>query len=118
MKKIITSLFTLGLFMAFLLVPIFLMLQSAHMNHGDVNNNNCISHCLVSTDSIQESTVNSLFVYQEFIISVTVFHSLLKQDIFISAFLIFFLIFAPPNVWRVIKNYQYHSLVGVVKLLN
>ena len=115
MKKLLSTFLTLSCFVFILILPVLLWLHSGMMTHHDMSAWDCIEHCMSWETQAYSSKIISLSSYLEVVISKIIFAKVFE---FIIPLVLLYLalIYAPPNLYRNIKNYNYCSLIGVIKL--
>ena len=115
MKKIFITFFTLPFFVLILLLPAILWLHASMMPEHTMNAGDCIEHCMGDKAYTNIPKVVSPLLWLDLILIKVVF---VKVFIFlVPLFLIYILLSsAPPNLYKKIKNYNYSSLIGIIKL--
>jgi len=115
MNKLFSTFLTLSCFVFILILPALLWLHSSMMHDHDMSAWDCIEHCMSWETQAYSSKLTSLSSYFEVLISKTIFAKIFEFTIPL-ALLYLVLIYAPPNLYKNIKNYSYCSLIGVIKL--
>jgi len=115
MKKLLSTFLTLFCFVFILVLPVFLWLHASMMSHHGMSAWDCIEHCMSSETHIHSFKMISLSNYIEVLV-VKVFFTRIFDFILPLTLLYIVLIHAPPNLLKNIKNYNYWSLIGIVKL--
>ena len=115
MKKIFFTFLTLLSFVFILILPVFLWLHANMMPHHDMDAGDCVEHCISSEDAFHSPRIISLWAYIEVFIAKILFTKIFEFVIPLSLLYVL-LIHAPPNLHLNIKNYNYSSLVWIVKL--
>lgn len=85
------------------------------MTHHGMSVWDCVEYCISSETHIDSPKIISFWNYIEVLV-VKVFFTKIFEFILPLAFLYVLLTHAPPNLYKNIKNYDFSSLVGIVKL--
>jgi len=80
------------------------------MNAGD-----CIEHCMSSETQLYSPKIILLWSHIEVLVAKLLFTKIFEFTIPL-ALLYVILIHAPPNLYKNIKNYNFSSLIGIIKL--
>lgn len=115
MKKILSTFLILSCFVFILVLPVFLWLHASMMSHHGMSAWDCIEHCISSETHLHSPKIISIWNYIEIFVA-KVFFTKIFEFIIPLALLYVILIHAPPNLLKNIKNYNYWSLIGIVKL--
>lgn len=115
MKKSLSIFLILLSFVFVLILPVFLWLHASMMSHHGMSAGDCIEHCISSETQIYAPKIISLSSYTEIFPLKVVFTSIFEYIVPL-ALLYIILIHAPPNLYSKIKNYDYSSLIGIIKL--
>lgn len=115
MKKILSTFLTLFCFVFILILPVFLWLHSNMMHHHDMSAWDCIEHCLSWEILLHSSKITFVSNYVEVLVSKVLFTKVFELIIPL-VWLYVLLTHAPPNLFFKIKNYNYSSLIGIIKL--
>jgi len=85
------------------------------MSHHGMSAEDCIEHCMISETQIYSPKMISFFPHIEILVLKVIFTNVIEYTVPLT-FLYVILIHAPPNLYNKIKNYNYSSLIGIVKL--
>lgn len=115
MKKNLITFLTLSFLVVILLLPAILWLHANMMAHHDMSASDCIEHCMDLKTYTDTPKVISTSLSLEVIIIKIIFSQVFEYVV--PLFLLYILLsHAPPNLYRGIKNYDFSSLLGIVKL--
>ena len=116
MNKILSTFLTLFCFVFVLILPILLWCHASMMHHHGMSPWDCIEHCMSWETQVYTSAIISSASYLEIWVSKVIFSQIFGYTISL-VLLYLVLIYAPPNLSKNIKNYNYSDLIGVIKLL-
>lgn len=85
------------------------------MSHHGMSTGDCIEHCISSETQLYNSKIVGTTHYIEILVAKIIF-SRIFEFVIPLALLYVILIHEPPNLYYRIKNYNYSSLIGIVKL--
>ncbi len=85
------------------------------MSHHGMSVGDCIEHCISSETQLHSPKIISLWSYIEVLVAKVLFTKIFEFTIPL-ALLCVILIYAPPNLHKKIKNYNYSYLIGIIKL--
>lgn len=115
MKNILTGCLTLCCFVFMWILPVFLWLHAGMMSHHGMSVEECIEHCMGAEAQIDTPKIFFLSSSVELVVLKIIFTRVFEYALpLVLLYLV--LIHAPPNLAHKIKNYNYSSLVGIVKL--
>jgi len=115
MKKILSTSLVLFSFIFIIILPVILWLYASLMSHHEMSSENCIEHCISSENQIYSKEIIHKYINIKFLLIKIVFSKIFVYSI--SLILLYVILnHAPPNLHNKIKNYNYSSLIGIVKL--
>ena len=115
MKKIFSTFLTLSCFVFILILPVFLWLHASMMPHHGMSAWDCIEHCISTETQIYSPKIISFSHNIEVFVWKIIFSKIFEYTVPL-VLLYVILIHAPPNLFQRIQNYNYSSLIWVVKL--
>jgi len=115
MNKILSTFLTLSCFVFVLILPVFLWLHASMMPDHDMSAWGCIEHCMSSETHIYSAKIVSFSGYIEVLVT-KVFFTNIFEFVIPLPLLYLALIHAHPSLYKNVKNYNYSSLIGIVKL--